>query len=62
MVEVSLMRFKSLWNYWDQPVEQVRLHKVEDKVSNEDAIFFSMKITLLLLLLFFIEEFLRMIL
>ena len=64
MVEVGLMsNLKGLWGYWNEPKPKARLQRVEDEeVSNSDAILFCIKFTLLALAIFFLGEFVRMVL
>ena len=64
MVEVEHMsNLKGLWDYWNEPEPKVRLGRVkEEEVSNSDAILFCIKFTLLALAIFFLFEFVRMVL
>ena len=57
------MSLNGLWNYWNEPKPKARLHRVEDEeVSNSDAILFCIKFTVLALAIFFLFEFVRMVL
>ena len=63
MVEVlGMSNLKGLWDYWNEPTPKVRLERVEEEeVSNFDALYFCIKFIMLALAIFFLGEFVRMI-
>jgi len=55
--------FNALYHYWRKPSPKADLHKAEEEeVSNSDALFFGLKFSVLVVTIFFLLEFLRMIL
>ena len=52
----------ALKGYWWKPSPKADLHKVEkEEVTNSDALFFGLKFSVLALAIFFLFEFVRMI-